>query len=87
MVSSPFMEGIIDGFAYFKDQETGWKALKYQLQLIFDGESAYYKPTMTIQEFVNVYANSSPKEELKNYAKYIADMFGVGVGSKLNELV
>ena len=87
MVSSPFMEGIVDGFAYFKDKETGWKALRYQLQLIFDGESAYYKPTMTIQEFVNVYANSSPKEELKNYAKYIAEEFDVEVENKLNELV
>jgi len=86
MISSPFMEGIVDGFAYFKTIEDGWKALKYQLQLIFDGESAYYKPTMTIQEFVNTWASTSSWRERLNYAEYIAEEFGVGVGSKLNEL-
>jgi len=86
MISSPFMEGIVNRFAYFKTAEDGWKALKYQLQLIFNGESEYYKPTDTILQFVSTWANSSPKEEIENYAKYIADEFGVGVDTKLNQL-
>ena len=86
MIWSPFMEGIVNGFAYFKDKETGWKALKYQLQLIFDGQSSYYQPDMTIQEFVNTWASTSEFQEQLNYAEYIAEEFGVGVECKLNEL-
>lgn len=83
---SPFMTEQREGFAYFETPELGWKALKYQLKLIFEGESIYYKPTDSILKFVSTWASTSPKEEIENYAKYIADMFGVNVFTKLNEL-
>lgn len=74
------------GFAHFLTKEDGWNALYYQLQLIFDGKSKYYRPDMTIQEFINVYASSSPENEKVAYAEYIANHFGVDVNTKLNQL-
>jgi hypothetical protein len=75
-----------NGFAYFDSIEDGWKALKYQLQLIFDGQSAYYNADMSIQEFVDTWASTSKKAERKNYAQFIASEFGVGVDTQLNKL-
>lgn len=86
LIWSPFMKDTRDGFAYFESIEEGWKALRYQLQLIFDGQSAYYQPSMNIQEFVDTWASTSPKVERENYAQYIASEFEVGVNTKLNEL-
>ena len=86
LIWSPFMKDTRDGFAYFESIEEGWKALRYQLQLIFDGQSAYYQPSMNIQEFVDTWASSSSEEERKEYAQYIASEFEVGVNTKLNEL-
>ncbi len=86
LVSSPYQIGTKDGFASFLTDNDGWKALKYQLQLIFDGKSKYYRPDMTIQEFINVYASTSPENERISYAQYIANHFGVDVNTKLNQL-
>jgi hypothetical protein len=80
------MKDTRDGFAYFESIEEGWKALKHQLQLIFNGQSAYYQPSMNIQEFVDTWASSSSEEEREEYAQYIASEFEVGVNTKLNEL-
>jgi len=86
LVSSPYQIGVKDGFAAFATDGIGWMALKYQLQLIFDGKSKYYRPDMTIQEFVNVWASTSPENERVAYAQYIANHFGVDVNTKLNQL-
>lgn len=74
------------GFAIFSNDEDGWEALKWQLDYIFEGKSKYYKPEMTIEEFVNVWASTSPLEEKKAYAKAIADEFKVDVKTPLKEL-
>ncbi|MEM3609748.1 MAG: hypothetical protein QW076_02465 [Candidatus Anstonellales archaeon] len=86
LVYSPYQSGQKDGFAYFKDTQTGWQALYYQLGLIFNGQSKYYRPDMTITEFVNTWASSSPYPERVSYAKYVASTFGVDINTKLNEL-
>lgn len=86
LIWSPYQAGTRNKFAYFDSIEDGWKALKYQLQLIFDGQSAYYNADMSIQEFVDTWASTSPKVERENYAHYIASVFGVGVETLLKEL-
>jgi hypothetical protein len=86
LIWSPFMAGQRDGFAYFNSKADGWKALKYQITLIFDGNSQYYQPMMSIQKFVDVWASTSSQEERDNYSEFIAERFGVGVWNKLNEL-
>jgi hypothetical protein len=86
LVWSPYQVGTKDGFALFLTDDDGWKALKYQLQLIFDGKSKYYRPDMTIQDFVNVWASTSPYNERVAYAQYIANHFGVSPDTRLNQL-
>jgi len=75
LVWSKYMDCVKDGFAHFSTVELGWQGLKFQLQLALSGQSAVYKPTMTIQEFVNVYASTSTEEERFNYAIFIANTF------------
>ena len=86
LVWSPYQIGTKDGFALFLTDDDGWKALKYQLQLIFDGKSKYYRPDMTIQDFINVWASTSPYNERVAYAQYIANHFGVSPDTRLNQL-
>lgn len=74
------------GFACFLTAEDGWNALYRQLDLILSGKTRYYLPDMTIQEFVDVWASTSPEIERINYARYIADKFGVEVDTPLNQL-
>ena len=62
-------DGSEQRYAKFKDEKTGAKALNYQLEIIFAGKSDAYKPTDTIEEFVNKYAGNPPKEYIKAVAK------------------
>jgi len=75
-----------NGFCIFATEQDGWDALYFQLMLIFDGKSRYYSPEMTIREFVDVYASSSPYPERVAYAERIANYFGVDKNTKLNQL-
>lgn len=75
-----------DGFCIFATDQDGWDALYWQLNYILEGKSKYYRPDMTIQEFVSVWASTSSYEEKINYAKAIANHFLVSVDTKLNEL-
>ena len=68
------------------DKETGWKALRYQLSLIFSNQSQYYQPTMSILHFVQTWASTSSLLEQTNYAQFIADSFGCLVDTPLNQL-
>jgi len=74
------------GFAIFPTKKDGWDNLVWQLNHIFNKKSSNYQPTMSIQEFVNVWASTSSKEEREGYAKYIASRFGVMTNCELNNL-
>ena len=86
MVYSPYQAGKKDGFAYFNTDGEGWDATYYQLHLIFDGQSSYYQPTMSLMAFVNTWASTSPYNERLNYSKFIANRFGASIDTKLNQL-
>lgn len=80
---SKFQDGVRNGFSYFKDYETGWKALLFQIEIAFDGRSKAYKPTDTILKFFQKYAPSSDNNHPEVYAKYVADKLAVDVGTTL----
>lgn len=86
LIYSPYRAGTKDGFAYFNTDGEGWDATQYQLQLIFDGQSKYYQPTMSIMAFISVWASTSPYIEKLNYAKFIANRFGCSIDTSLNNL-
>jgi len=75
------------GFAHFTTPEAGWNALKWQLNFILDGKSKYYSPEMTIQQFVDKWASTSPVNERVAYAQRIAGVFSVDTNTKLKDLV
>ena len=75
-----------NGFCIFATEQDGWDALYFQLSLILDGKSRYYSPEMTIREFVETWAPTSPKDEKDAYARAIAYEFGCEVETKLNQL-
>ena len=64
------------GFSIFKTYEDGFKALIFQLELAISGKSRYYKPTMTLLEFFEIYAPSSDNNEPKRYAEFVAHRLG-----------
>jgi len=74
------------GFAVFATDQDGWDALYWQLNYIFDGKSRCYSPDFTIEQFVNVWASTSPQNEKESYAKAIANAFGVSITTKLKDL-
>jgi hypothetical protein len=74
------------GFAIFANDQDGWEALKFQLNYIFDGKSKYYLPDFSINDFVAVWASTSPHNEKVAYANAIARVFGVSPETPLNEL-
>ena len=70
-----------------------YSSLENQLKDIFEGKSDDYNSDMTIQSFINAWASAPSAKDLcfnssdiENYAKDIADEFGVEVDVKLNEL-
>lgn len=74
------------GFCQFIYEGDGWEALRNQLKLVLDNRSAFYNTDMTIQEYIDVYASTSPKYERINYAKFLADRLNVEITAKLKEL-
>jgi len=81
------------GFCKFATEKDGWEALKFQLNYIFDGKSKYYDyncslllPDFSINDFVAVWASTSPHNEKVAYANAIARVFGVSPETPLNEL-
>jgi len=74
------------GFAIFANDSDGWESLYWQLNYILDGKSRYYSPEFTLEQFVNVWASTSPINEKEAYAKTIADAFGVDINTKLKDL-
>ena len=74
---SPFQLKQQDGFAVFKDYQTGFDALIYQLQIACDNRSGYYNSKMTVYEFFQVYAPSKDKNDPLKYAKDVVEWIGL----------
>jgi len=75
-----------DGFLVFDSFESGWNALKKQLEMAFTGASAVYNPSMTLFEFFSRYAPSSDLNEPARYAAFVAKELDVTPDTKLLEI-
>lgn len=85
--SSPFQIGTDGGYAVFPDNATGHKALKHQLTIAANGQSAVYHPSMTLYDFFKTYAPSSDNNDPKHYAEIVALHIGVPPTIKISELL
>ena len=72
-----------EGHAIFKDWESGWNALVTKLQNAFYGKSEVYRPSFSIYEFFAKWAAGNSIE----YARFVADKFGVSPETTLAELL
>lgn len=71
-----------DGFAIFKDYDTGFTYLKNMLQA-----RIHLHPEQTILQFMSVYAPASDNNPVKQYATFIANRLGVDIGYKVGDIV
>lgn len=65
----------------FATPEAGWSQLYHQLQIIFDGTSTVYDPSMTISEMGMKYSNQDP-----NWGNNVASILGVSPDTTLSDL-
>jgi predicted PurR-regulated permease PerM len=70
-------------FVIYRTIADGWNALTKQVQMMIDGTSAYYNPSMTIQEIANKYTATQSFA----WASNVASKLGVSVNTTLNELL
>lgn len=75
------------GFAIFPDYETGFKALKRQVEIGCLGKSKVYFPTDTILQFFEKFAPYSDNNDPRRYASFVAQEVGVLPTTKLKELL
>jgi hypothetical protein len=73
--------GTIDGKTIFPSDSQGWQALYHEVQLILDGKSAYYQPSMSIADIGNIYSGGDP-----NWAQNVADDLGVDVDTQIGQV-
>lgn len=60
----------------------GWAALRRQVELMFTGQSRYYKPNMTIAQVASRYTTT----EQSAWASNVASRLGVSVQTRLDEI-
>jgi len=71
-----------DGFIIFETVEESKKACA-QIPIKY----AERFPEMTVAEYVNIFANTSPQNERYNYAAHTAECMSASVDSKLSEVI
>lgn len=79
--------GMDGGFAFFKDYDTGFLALRTLLINAATGKSTIYNPNMTLLDFYNKYAPSSDGNYPHAYAAYVAKKMDVGMDEKIGTFV
>lgn len=85
---SKYQIGTNKGFARFHDYETGWKALKFQLELAATNKNGVnYRPTMSLHQFFNVYAPATDSNYPEKYAEFVAKELGVSPTIEIRQLV
>ena len=75
------------GFCIFRTYEDGLTTLKNMVKNVAAGKSKVYRADMTFTEFFRVYAPSSDGNYPEKYARFVADKCGVGVDTRINQLV
>lgn len=65
------------GFAVFSTYPIGFTALTLFLTAACHGQLRSYKPTMTLNQFYEVYAPTSDNNAPHLYAKFVASQLGV----------
>lgn len=84
---SKFQSGVRDGFAYFKDYETGLAALEWDVkQKCLGNTSTGLGPNSTIEDFFKFFAPSSDGNYPLEYAAGIAREIGISPLSQLREI-
>lgn len=84
---SPLQAGRRDGFAYFNSYEEGFEALKNQIIVSASGQSSYYHPEMTLEDFFNTYAPSADNNQPSVYLAFIIKETGFSKNMKIKELL
>jgi hypothetical protein len=69
------------GLIIYGTAEDGWNALYAQVQMMFDGTSSHYNPSMTITQVAQVYA-----ADWFPWARNVASYLGVSPDTPLNQL-
>ena len=79
--SSPFQSGIRDNFSYFKNFDTGWHALIWDIDWKFTGRtSSRLNGNSTLLEFFQVYAPAGDNNNPKAYVlAVVADLRKAGL--------
>lgn len=75
-----------NGFALFNSEQDGWNALREQVRLNLSGKSSLYDINQDFYSYIYVYASTSPDNEKKAYAEFIAQKVGVSPNTKLKDL-
>lgn len=76
------------GIKTFPTVQAGWDALYKQVQMMFDGSSAYYDPTMSISDIAYLYANgANDPQGASNWASNVASYLGVTTDTTLEQLM
>lgn len=70
-----------DSFVIYANDADGFENLRRQLWLVWGG-SAYYNPTMTIEEFARVWTTT----QQSSWASNVASALGVSVDTQLQQL-
>jgi hypothetical protein len=68
-------------FAIFQTLGDGWGALKTQVQMMLDGTSIYYNPSMTIQQIANQYTATDQNAWAANVASQLGVTIDTPIGS------
>lgn len=74
------------GFAIFATYGDGFAFLEAMVRITVKGGGRLYNSEMTFLEYFKVYAPSSDGNYPENYARFVADMCGVPVSTKMKEI-
>lgn len=66
-----------EGISVFADDEAGWRALAKQIQLIADGKSHVYTPTMSILEMAKKWTATEQIIWAENVAAHLRNFEGM----------
>jgi len=76
--------GTIGGKTVYPSAEAGWGALHRQVSLMLTGQSAYYKPSMTIAQVAAIYTGG---DNAAAWARIVAARLGTTVDATLTQLL
>lgn len=75
-------KGIEQGKTIFPTEQAGWNALEHQVDLMLNGHSHVYKPSMTFLQVAQLYTGGDASPA---WAQIVAQKLGVSVTNTLDE--